>query len=77
MSLWNVQECAMGNFQLKEGLFEYSTKRLPTEEREEALRRIEKAVPLNDDQLKRFMNIGNTAEEEHVDLMHAAGLADI
>lgn len=67
----------MGNFQLKEGLFEYSTKRLPTEEREEALRRIEKAVPLNDDQLKRFMNIGNTAEDEHVDLMHAAGLADI
>jgi hypothetical protein len=67
----------MGNFQLKEGLFEYSTKRLPAEEREDALRRIEKAVPLNDDELKRFMNIGNSADSEHVDLMHATGLADL
>jgi hypothetical protein len=77
MSVWKAQEFAMGNFQLKEGLFEYSTKRLPTEEREDALRRIEKAVPLNDDELKRFMNIGNAADGEHVDLMRAAGLADI
>lgn len=68
----------MGNFQLKEGLFEYSNKRLPTEEREDALRRIEKAVPLNDDELKRFLNIGNAADSEHVDLTHAAaGLAEM
>ena len=57
----------MGDFQLKEGLFEYSAKRLPTGEREDALRRIEKAVPLTDDSLKRFMNIGN-ASTEHADV---------
>jgi hypothetical protein len=73
----NLQEFAMGKFQLKEGLFEYSTKRLPTEEREDALRRIEKTVPLNDDELKRFMNIGNTADSDYVDLLHPAGLAEM
>lgn len=64
----------MGNFQLKEGLFEYSTKRLPAEEREDALRRIERAVPLHDDELKRFMNIGKATVSEHADLAHATGL---
>jgi hypothetical protein len=64
----------MGNFQLNEGMFEYSTKRLPAEEREDALRRIEKAVPLNDDELKRFMNIGNASVGEQADLVCAVGL---
>jgi hypothetical protein len=48
----------MGTFQPKEGLFEYSVKRLGADEREEALRRIEKTVPLTDSSLKQFMNIG-------------------
>jgi len=56
----------MGTFQLKEGLFEYSVKRLAPEAREEALRRIEKSVRLTDDSLKQFMNIGN-ATAENVD----------
>jgi hypothetical protein len=53
----------MGTFQLKEGLFEYSVKRLLPEERADALRRIEKSVRLTDDSLKQFMNIGNTTVE--------------
>jgi hypothetical protein len=56
----------MGTFQLKEGLFEYSVKRLAVEEREEALRRIAKSVRLTDNSLKQFMNIGN-ATSENVD----------
>jgi hypothetical protein len=53
----------MGEFQLKEGLFEYSVKRLSTDVREDALRRIERNVPLRDQSLKQFLNIGNAQAE--------------
>jgi hypothetical protein len=48
----------MGEFQQKEGLFEYSIKRLAPDAQQEALHRIEAAVPLTDESLKRFLNIG-------------------
>ncbi len=66
----------MGTFQLKEGLFEYSVKRLAPEEREEALRRIEKSVRLTDNSLKQFMNIGN-ATAENVDPTQVDKLSNI
>jgi hypothetical protein len=53
----------MGEFQLKEGLFEYSVKRLATDVREDALRRIERNLPLSDQSLKQFLNIGNAQAE--------------
>ena len=49
----------MGEFQQKEGLFEYSIKRLAPDAQQEALHRIEAAVPLTDESLKRFLNIGS------------------
>jgi hypothetical protein len=53
----------MGEFKPKEGLFEYSVKRLAPDVRHDALRRLERAVPLSDESLKRFLNI-DTADNE-------------
>jgi hypothetical protein len=59
----------MGTFQAKEGLFEFSVKRLGAEEREEAVRRIEKNVPSIDPSLKAFLNIGNPiGDDSHLAL---------
>jgi hypothetical protein len=63
----------MGTFQAKEGLYEYSIKRLGADEREEALRRIQRNVRLTDDSLKEFMNIGTRADE-HEDAAPSAHL---
>lgn len=47
----------MGTFEAKEGLFEYSIKRLGTHERKEALRRVARSVPAPDDSLREFLSI--------------------
>jgi hypothetical protein len=54
----------MGTFQAKEGLFEFSVKQLSADERDQAVRRIEKNVPGIDPSLKAFLNIGSGAGDE-------------
>jgi hypothetical protein len=49
----------MGTFKAKEGLFEYSIKRLRADQRHEALRRVERSVPVTDESLRSFLNIGS------------------
>lgn len=59
----------MGTFQAKEGLFEFTVKRLGAQERDEAVRRIEKNVQSIDPSLKAFLNIGNqTGADPHLAL---------
>lgn len=53
----------MGTFKLKEGLFEYSKKRLGATERSDAIRRIQDSVPEMDSTLRQFLNIGEDDRE--------------
>lgn len=66
----------MGTFEAKEGLFEYSIKRLGTQERREALDRVARSVPSTDESLKAFLNIGNHREEASADTTQRGQLAD-